>query len=256
MISFMASTIKLRKKRDSADKAHPDGWRNKLVCPPGFRYANLTAAIPDLVERALAGATDSELYEEFIFLTAKPFTMGSLTVLLGTHGVTAARAALKKLAWGKTNQSRDSKVSQPLEVPVAALPLVNNASREAVKAVANDLAGRLRKHGEKHIGRMTKQIDKVHTVLKDRALHDKNVGRHLAELDKFDQVARRTFKLDEGEQMSPQQWQIGCLLGISADSLSPIRDVTPQTPPDCTEMAPEGLQEPKRIRVAEEASDA
>lgn len=218
------------RKRPDAVAPTSQGWKNAKLAPPGYRYASMVAAAPDICQDKMSGMEDSAIYEKYIFLCAKPFTMGSLHVMLSNTGAKAAQHALAKLHM--SSKAHNARTTLNASKPVKArgggrvstlipevVEEITSAPLQAVKAQAGALAQRMRQLGEKHIGRMTKQVNKVHKVLDERELHDKNLGRHLSELDKFDQVARRTFQMDDGEQMTPQQFNVGMLVNLTPDML-------------------------------------
>ena len=200
---------------------------------PSYKYGALRDAMPDIVAEYIGtGKPTGELYKKYSKLVARPFLIETLMVTLNRKGASQARkiANFSGMGGGKTR---------------------NIATPQKIRALARTAATAkklLEDRGLEHTYGMIEKIDKADAVLTKRKLNDKNLGRHLSELDKFDQVARRTFNMDEGEAMTPQQWQIGVLLQVGADNLQPS---SPTMALDCTETAQEALESSGSMETAE-----
>jgi len=198
-------------------------------------YRTLSQAMPDLIGEYIAGAQPADLYAKYAKVIQTPFGMNTLYVYLNKHGASQARkAAGMKMV--KVNGNHKATPRQ----------------RRALVQTAQLVRRQLEQKALEHTERMTAQIDKIYVSIDKEKITRKNRSRILSDVDRWDQVARRTFQMDDKEEMGAHTLNLAILTNLKAEDLKEASG----TLLDRTESPQEELESFLRVETAETGSDA
>lgn len=168
-------------------------------------YRTLAEATPDIVAEYVGSTiTTGKLYEKYRNLILAPFNINTLMVTLNRKGASQARKAAGLKMIRKANNNMMATPAQ-----IRSLTQIARKTKETLELKAME-----------HTERMTAQIDKLYVSIDKEKVTRKNRSRLIADVDKWDQVARRTFQMDEREEITPAQFNLTVLTNLNPEMLS------------------------------------
>lgn len=173
-----------------------------------FTWARQVNAIRN--DALIRGMNNEELWAKYEKRVLDVPNRKSFRDRLALAGIARARKMVKK----KENVVTKSKLMEVKKRVAEKVEkeLERKLTPTVSEKIAKKILDRQMKGADKHFDRMEGELDRSHEVLSKRKLNQKNVGFHLMDLQRFDDLGRKLYNIGQQTQLGDHQAQVTMLI--------------------------------------------